>query len=160
MDFSKRQFTSREVREIVDIGRIRFDQFMARKYLDLGDPPGQGRERQFTFQQLLKIVLFVKLQRLGLSPTRAARYVQNPHDDLSPLSVYQDGIRDWLIIHEEDLEGYEPRLARIVNTHPAVNGPDDLADPDHVADDDHAYIVVDLARLREHVQFKIRSLDA
>lgn len=52
--------------------RTTLDAWVLRRYLDLSEGPGTGRERRFTFDELVIIAIAAELTRLGLSVGVAA----------------------------------------------------------------------------------------
>jgi hypothetical protein len=72
-------YSSNEVCAATGLRRTTLDAWVLRRYLDLSEGPGTGRERRFTFDEFVVIVIAAELTRLGLSvgvAAHAANYLR------------------------------------------------------------------------------------
>jgi hypothetical protein len=71
-------YSSNEICDATGLRRTTLDAWVLRRYLNLSEGPGTGRERRFSFDEVVMISIAAELARLGLSvgiAAHAANYI-------------------------------------------------------------------------------------
>jgi hypothetical protein len=142
-------YSSNEICDATGLRRTTLDAWVLRRYLNLSEGPGTGRERRFSFDEVVMIAIAAELTRLGLSvgiAAHAANYIDRLAADGKHVPI--DKKRCLLIVRQpprtKPIEIEAPSLMGLAVVWPATS--ERLAKIlDRELSDSAAVVVVDIS---------------